>query len=140
MADTIRVDGFKEFRKAVRAADSSLPKLVRVVNNECADLVVGRAKPKIPHRSGAAASSPRPGSTGTKVRVRAGSRKVPYYAWLDFGGRVGKSGSVHRPFKKKGRYLYATHDEIKAEDGYRAIMMDGLVGLGRKAGMEVERG
>lgn len=105
-ADPIRIDGLNEFVKGLKTLDSELPKAVRMAFNEAADIVVKSARPKIPSRSGRAKASVKARSTRTAARVVGGSTRVPYYPWLDFGGRVGRGKSVRRPFLKDGRYIY----------------------------------
>lgn len=131
----IEIKGIKEFQAALRAMDRDLPKQLRVAFNAAAELVVGYARPRVPSRSGRARGSIRVRSSQREARVAAGGARVPYYPWLDFGGRVGPGRSVRRPFLTEGRYVYpglrANRDEIQAE------MERALTELARGAGLEV---
>jgi hypothetical protein len=102
-----------------------------------ADVVVDVARPRVASRSGRARGSVRAKSTRTAVRIAGGGKRVPYYGWLDYGGRVGRGKAQVRPFKKQGRYLYpayyATRDEIPR------LLEDALVDVARQAGLEVTR-
>jgi hypothetical protein len=104
--DPIKVEGLAEFRRNLRTLDSNLGKAMRIALNESADIVVDWAQPHVPSRSGRARGSIRAKSTQTEARVEGGGKRVPYYPWLDFGGRVGRKRSVKRPFIKSGRAIY----------------------------------
>jgi hypothetical protein len=109
MINPIKIEGLAEFNRSLRKLDSNLPKALRLANNDAAGIVSGAAKPKVRRRSGRAQSSVKTRSTRTEARVSGGSKRVPYYAWLDFGGRVGRKNSVKRPFITSGRYLYPAY-------------------------------
>lgn len=136
MPELIKVEGLREFRAGLRQLDAGLPKGLRVAANRAAQLVVDEAKPRVPRRSGRAAGTIRAASTQTAARVRAGGKRVPYYPWLDFGGRVGPGGSVRRPFLKSGRYIWAAfagnRDRIQAE------LATALADVARDAGVQVD--
>lgn len=133
--DPIQIEGLTKFVKDLKKIDRELPKAVRLAGNEAAQLIVEWAKPKVPKRSGKAAGSIKAASTQKGGRVKAGGNKAPYYAWLDFGGRVGRNKSVARQFYSDGRYLYpalhAQRDEI--EEIYR----NALIKIVEGAGIEV---
>jgi hypothetical protein len=133
----IRLDGMKEFQRALRDMDRGLPKQVRLILNEATALVIDYARPRIPSLSGRAKGSVKARSSQREARVAIGGSRAPYMPWLDFGGEGKRKGRPPaRPFIKKGRYLYpgleATRDEVTAK------MSAGLVALGRSAGLEVE--
>lgn len=136
--DALRIEGLKEFNKALKDVDKNLPKAVRLALNEAADMVVDTAQSKVPRRSGRARKSLKAKSTRTLVRVGGGGGKAVYYGWLDFGGRVGKSKSVRRPFKKKGRYLYPSYFKHRDSGDIQRKMLDALTDVARKAGMDVD--
>lgn len=135
MADRIRVEGLAEFSRALRKMDTNLPKALRVALNDAADIVVEGARALVPRRTGKAAKSLRKAATRTLVRVSAGGPRAPYYAWLDFGGRVGRRDSVARRFYREGRYIYPTYAK-KRPDVQRA-MSRAITGIARDAGLEV---
>ncbi len=107
-SSTLRVVGLNDFRKGLRGIDRSLSKAVRVALNAVADVLITAARPKVPSVSGAARASLKAASTQTTAKISAGGTRAPYYAWLDFGGRVGRNRSVRRPFYREGRYIYPT--------------------------------
>jgi phage gpG-like protein len=111
MPEVLRIDGLREFRAALKAADASLPRELRPAFNKAAEVVAFAARGRVPTRSGSLASSIRPLSTQTEGRVAMGSAKVPYAGFIEFGGRVGRKKSVSRPIVKSGRYLYPTFRE-----------------------------
>jgi hypothetical protein len=136
MPDTIAVKGLKEFQRSLKKLDADLPKALRVALNGASDLIITKARPMIPRRTGAAAASLKAKSTQKAVRIGVGGTKAPHYPWLDFGGSVGPGKSVHRPFYKKGRYLYPTLE--KERDAVTAIMQSSIVALATSAGLDVD--
>lgn len=133
--EPIKITGLAEFNRNLRKISSELPKELRLANNEVAQIVVDWARPKIPADSGAAAKSLKVQSTRTEVRVRGGSRRVPYYPWLDFGGRVGRQRSVRRAFYSDGRYIYPALSANR--DRMLTTYANTLVELVRRHGLEV---
>lgn len=133
--ESIKIEGLKEFQKALKAMDADLPKQLRVALNSAAELVIDYAKPKVPRRSGAAAASLKVRSSQRAARIAAGGRKAPYYPWLDFGGAVGPGKGVKRPFYTNGRYVYpglaANREQITKQ------LEVALSELARGAGLEV---
>jgi hypothetical protein len=113
--EVVKVEGLTEFKRKLKALDGHHPKEVRLILNDAAELIVTSTKGVIPRRKGKAAASVRAASTQTKGRVKAGGGRVPYYPWLDFGGSVGKGGSIKRPFLKSGRYLYKSLDSNRSK-------------------------
>jgi len=137
MAYTMGIDGLADFSRNLKKIDSELPKALRVALNAAAELVIDGARPKVPTRSGAARASLKAKSTRTEVRVAAGSKRAPYFPFLDFGGRVGRKKSVKRPFLKDGRYLYPTYHALKQSGEFEATLNRALVSVARRAGIEV---
>jgi hypothetical protein len=138
VADPIKVEGLNQFARNLKKLDADLPKALRVALNSSAELVVDRARPDVPRRSGRARGSIRPRSTRTAVRVTGGGRRAPYYPWLDFGGRVGRRRSVARAFMKDGRYIYDAYFKLKAAGEFQEALEDALLDVARQAGVEVE--
>lgn len=135
--EPIKIEGLREFSRSLRKLDKDLPKGLRLAGNTAANVIVAEAKPRVPlgpGRGGHAKTSIKAASTRTAARVSAGGKKFPYYPWLDFGGRVGPGKSVHRPFLKKGRYIWAAYAEKQAE--FRETLKDELVKVAKDAGLE----
>ena len=135
--DAIRISGLREFRQGLKQLDSDLPKALRLAFNDAADIVVTDARPRVPSRSGKAASTVKARSTQSAARVVGGGNKAPYYPWLDFGGRVGRRKSVKRPFLPKGRYIYNAYFRAKASGQFQDALSNGLIQVARTAGIEV---
>jgi hypothetical protein len=128
--------GLREFQRALKAMDADLPKQLRLVLNEAADVVLDYARPRVPTKTGRARSSLKARSSQREVRIAVGGTKAPYYPWLDFGGEGKRRGRpAARPFVRAGRYLYpglaANHEQVTE------IMSRGLTELAKSAGLDV---
>lgn len=137
--DPIKIKGLAEFSRNLKKLDAELPKVLRIANNEAADLIAAKTRGKVPTGpgfGGHAKTSVKAASTRTEGRVKAGGKRYSYYPWLDFGGRVGKSHSVRRPFIKTGRYLFDTYEDNRK--AVEEIMTQALLDVARQAGVEVE--
>ncbi len=121
----VQITGLRELRRALRAVDVELPRQLSRDLKEVAELVAARARSKVPHRTGRTAASIRPVVVRGGAAVRAGGARVPWYAWLDFGGERRHMGPHHehkvphlqpsREHLRRGRYLYPALDEVTAE-------------------------
>ena len=114
MAVTVKVTGVAEFNAALRRADKAAKEKLQAAGREAAGLVASFAEGRIERLSGAAARSIRILSATGATKVSGGDTNTPYFAWLDFGGRVGRKKSVRRRFIKSGRYIvpgYAENQE-----------------------------
>jgi hypothetical protein len=138
MADPIKIEGLAEFRRNLKKLDSDLPKALRVAFNQAADIVVNDARPLIPSKTGKAKASVKARSSQTLTRVSGGGNKAPYYPWLDFGGHVGKSRSVRRPFLKEGRYIYNAYFKNRDSGRFQEALSESLIDVARLAGVEVD--
>jgi hypothetical protein len=136
--DAIKIEGLTAFTRAVKKLDKELPKGLRVAFNVAANLIIGKARPLIPTRSGKAAASLKASSTQGSVRITAGGKKAPYFPWLDFGGKVGRGDSVKRPFIKEGRYLYPTLAANR--DEVTKLVSEALADTAKAAGVEIGHG
>jgi hypothetical protein len=136
--DPIKITGLREFQKALKDLDGESQKQLKVVLDDVARGVAAGAARRVPMRTGRARASLRAQSSQREAKVVGGSRKVPYYAWLDFGGRVGKKKSVSRPFVTSGRYIYPTIGASR--QSIAEALADGLGQLIEKAGLEVTDG
>jgi|SRR5689334_3043361 len=135
MSEAIKITGLSEFTRNLKRLDAEVPKLQRKALNDAAEIVLGYARPRIPHRSGRAAASLKAKSTQTAVRVAAGGTKAPYYPWLDFGGRVGRKKRTKRPFIGEGRYIFPALRAKREE--FEAAVQAALVASAKAAGFEV---
>lgn len=134
MADAIRIQGLNEFVRALKQLDTDLPKALRVAFNAAGQAIVAEARSKVPSRSGRARASVRTQSTQKAFRITGGSKKVPYYPWLDFGGTTPIGGK--RPFIKDGRYIYAAY--YRHRDELAVNLETALIDTARTAGLEVD--
>lgn len=135
MPERIEIRGIKEFQRSLRKMGADLPKQLRIALNQASQLVIDKAQPAIPRKSGAAAASLKVRSSQREARIAAGGRKAPYYPWLDFGGKVGRDRSVSRPFHKEGRYIYPALR--KNRDEITQVMATAISDLARGAGLDV---
>lgn len=136
--DAIRIDGLTEFVRALKQIDSEHPKAMRLALNESAQLVVDWAQARVPRKTGRARASIKARSTRTEAKVQGGSARASYFPFLDFGGRVGRKGSVHRPYIKAGRYIYAGY-AANTDKVYDALVV-GLLRVVEQAGLAVNDG
>lgn len=132
--DPVRIDGLRDLQAALKRMDGQSQKRLRVVLNAAADLVTEAAAPRVPRRTGRAAASLKAASGQRQASVKAGGGRAPYFAWLDFGGAVGRRDSVRRPFLRDGRYLYPAYRDRKA--AIREKISEGLDALIRDAGLD----
>jgi len=133
--EPIKIAGLREFQRALKTMDGESQKQLRVVLNTAADTVAAGAARRVPRRTGKAAASLRAMSSQREARVMGGSKKAPYYGWLDFGGRIGRDKSQRRPFVSGGRYMYPTYSANR--DSIYKALQQGLAQLARTSGLEV---
>lgn len=81
---SIRVDGAKELRKALRKVEGGIADL-KGVHADAAKVVEERAGQIVPRRSGRLATSIRSSGQATGGVVRAGRASVPYAGVIHFG-------------------------------------------------------
>lgn len=85
----VEVEGLREFRSAVKQVGPDLEKnLKRGMKTEVAQPLADEIKAKIPVRSGRWRSVIRGGATAKSSYVQWGRSKVPYAAWMEFGGGI----------------------------------------------------
>jgi hypothetical protein len=110
----VEVGGLSQLSRGLRRIDSDAPKELRLALNSVAQLLVDKARPKVPSVSGAARRSMVARSTRTSARVAVGGKRAPYFPWLDFGGQGRRPGRpAARTFLREGRYVYPTLREIR---------------------------
>lgn len=113
MQAKLKVEGFAEFRRALKSVDTKWPKELRKGLNEVAEIVADEAATRVPERSGNLKRSIRERSTTKEGRVAMGGGRVPYAGWIDFGGTIRPRGTeMTRPFLRNGRYLFVTADDM----------------------------
>lgn len=137
---TVHIEGLREFRQALRRVQADAPKQLRIAFNGVANIVVQGTKPQVPVRRGKAQGSVRARSTQEKARVVAGGKRVPYYPWLDFGGRVGRKNATVREYVKDGRYLYPTYRQLRDRGVIEEQLVRAIVRVARSVGWEVTGG
>jgi hypothetical protein len=130
------VKGLKPLASALKKVGPEAPKGLRIALNSVAEIVVKAAVPLVPRKSGAAAKSIKVKSTRTSARIAAGGSRVPYYPWLDFGGKVGRHKSVVRDFYRSGRYIYPTI--AKKQVDIQKALEKALADVVTAAGLEVK--
>jgi hypothetical protein len=134
--DPIHVEGLRQFSRDLKQLEGDMPKVLRLGLNSVAGVVVDEARPRVASRSGRARGSVRAKSTRTAVRVAGGGKRVPYYGWLDYGGRVGRGKAQVRPFIKQGRYIYRAY--FANRDRFGDLLADKLADVARQAGWDVQ--
>lgn len=135
MIELIKIDGLAAFSRNLRKLNGDLPKALRLALNEASGLVVDEAARRIPSRTGRTRKSIKAKSTRTLSRIAGGSNRVPWFGWLDFGGRRGSENKVSRVFRKEGRYLYVAY--FNKRDEFDAALTKGLLTVAQSAGIEV---
>jgi len=138
--EAVRFTNLDGFARALRKVDRDLARELRLRMLDIAkDVAVdARGRLDFKHPSGAAKASIKARATTRGARIEAGGSKVPYYPWLDFGGRVGRNESIERKVIPGGRYIYpaiaSNREEIERE------MVDALTDVAHKAGFKTRKG
>lgn len=130
----MQVKGLDEVRRGLKAISDELPETVINALLEGARVIVQGARPQIPRRSGKAQESLEGRSTPKGAKV-VGGEGVPYFAWLVFGGKAGRNGSVMRPVIKEGRYIWPTY--VEKRDEIQKIVADAIGDLAKSEGFKV---
>lgn len=131
----IKVEGLRELQASLKAVDGEAQKQLRVALNTAADLVARGASRRVPRVTGRAAASLRAQSSQREAKIVGGSKKVPYYGWLEFGGRIGRDRSQRRPFVKGGRYLWPAYAAQRPQ--VAQVLDQAIVKAVEAAGMDV---
>ena len=134
MVDAIRITGLDEFVRNLKRIDNDLPKVLRAAFNDAGATILREARAGVPTKTGAAKASVKARSTQKEFRIVGGSKRVPYYPWLDFGGTTPIGGT--RPFRAEGRYIYASY--FKHRDELAGLLEVALIDAARAAGVEVD--
>lgn len=134
-SNAIHIEGLRELQAALRKMDGQSQKQLRLVFNEAATIVKDTAEPRVARRSGRAAGTLKARSGQREAVVQGGGGAAPYYAWLDFGGRVGRRNSVVRArVGKDGRYIFPSYRDRRAK--VQVTISEGLESLIRRSGLE----
>ncbi len=133
----LQIEGLTEFVKNLGQLDADLPKAMKVAFNKAADVVVSQAKRQVPVQSGKARNSIKAASTKNSVRIKGGGARVPYYGWLDFGGRVGKKDSIVRPFYSEGRYIWHSYYQKRDDGTFERELYEAITDVARQAGLDI---
>ena len=124
LSGRIGVDGLKELNKNLQAVGADKTELQNA-NFEAAQLLIRRAKPLIPVKSGRLLASVRAGKAAGYAEARAGLKSVPYanvihWGWLVVGKRSKSSlpvgtykGIAPQPFFSEA--LGYSYEEIISE-------------------------
>jgi hypothetical protein len=113
----IEVRGIRELQRAFKAIDAELPKELRQGFLGIAQRVAANASGRVPRVSGRAAGSikPRASQRGAGIAFSDVGGSVPYFPWLNFGGRVGRNNSIERERVTPDRYIYTAIGAMKDE-------------------------
>jgi len=163
----LRVEGMSALLRAMGSVTPEAAKNLKATLKTVGTRLATETAAKVPKRTGRAAGSLTARLSGNDVLVTGGGSKAQYYAWLDFGGtvgrgrrstttvtlyttktgkvrlrrgattRAGKTGTAVRPFIKGGRYLYPTFSRMRTR--LRADMEQALADGCRNAGLAVTR-
>lgn len=114
---TLKVEGLRELRKALRGIDKDAPREITRAHREVAKLIVPAARQAAPRQSGDLAASIRAGGTQKTPTVTVGGTKVAYAYPQEFGGTVPLFGGPRvqiKPFRRQGYFLFPA---IRSSEG-----------------------
>jgi hypothetical protein len=125
----IVVEGLNEFGRRLDTARQTSARQMDLLVDRTAHLARDEARRRVPRGpSGAARASLRVVEGVGTAQLIGGSRRAPYYGWLDFGGFAGRSRpgrrGARRPYRRGGRYIFpALVDRWQAtqDDAARAL-------------------
>lgn len=101
----IQVGGLSDFRRSLDSARTHSDRQIELLVDDAAGVVLQNARSRVPRGpTGAARASLRIVEGSGTSQLVGGSRRAPYYGWLDFGGVAGRRGP-RRPYKPRGRYI-----------------------------------
>lgn len=139
MADSFDIDAdATELRDALREASGGLAAAVRGELTDRARMIARAASGRVPRRTGAAAATVDAVPAPDGAQIVAGGRRAPYFPWLEFGGDVGRRGSIRRPFVRDGRYIGRAVDASLGD--LEAAVARAVFDTARQAGLEVTPG
>ena len=85
---SVHITGLRELRAALRQVDKEIAGELREGLKDAVNIISEDVKRQIPSRSGKAAGSVRAVSGGNTIWLVGGGARVPYYGWLEFGGKL----------------------------------------------------
>lgn len=85
MENAVRIMGLRKLDRELRRLGAEIPKQLREVSKDAAELVASEARSVAPQRSGRLAASVRASGTARGGVVRAGLARVPYAGVIHFG-------------------------------------------------------
>ncbi len=135
----VKVEGLDDLRRALRkAGDKVTGKALGQAGKSAADIVAQAARPKVPVKTGRAASTLRAVVANGGGAVAFGGPRAPYAGFLDYGNKVGsgrgvgRNDSQPREFRRAGRIVYPTladkRDDVVAT--YEELVDDALRAAG----------
>jgi hypothetical protein len=130
MIEPVEVEGFSQWQQSLDRFSSQADEKIARMLAMAAETVADDAQRLVPRGSSGAARA------SLKVvgpLVTAGGPKVPYFGWLEFGGRVGRRGSVRRTFVPGGRYIWPQW--MRQRTDILTAMENGLTDLARESGL-----
>lgn len=123
----LQVQNLGQVSRALRAVGAEAVSDIKTLGAKAGDIVAEDARRRAPVRSGRLRDSIRSTGQARGAVVRGGKASVPYFGWIDFGGKRGSSRAI-RPFLRRGRILYPAIDARRKEvvevyaDGLRKII------------------
>lgn len=141
--ETVRLEGQREFRAALRRMGDDLADL-KAAHGEAAEVVKARAITLAPFIAGDLKGSIRSSGTKTRGLVRAGGARVRHAGPIHFGSPKGWPISGFMGFKFYGSgtltpqpFLYEALDERRNE--VLDVYGDRVADIARRRGLDVER-
>ncbi len=119
LGEGVSIEGLNKLLRALEELDDAAKTDLKAAGLAAAQPVVERAKQEVPVRTGALQSTIRAATTARGVRIRAGSKRVPYANAIHFGQKRLNVNSNYR-FRKVAiepnpfmfRAVDATRDEV----------------------------
>lgn len=140
----VRIEGFNEFKRNLKALDADLAKVLKLALNDVAEIVVVDTQRRMPSRTGRARRSVVGRSTLKGARVQEGGRTAGYVPWLDFGGQIGRASGKARGRRGSrssvgadGRYLYPAYYRARDSGEITTAATKALIQVAAAAGIEV---
>lgn len=121
MIAEVQVTGLRELRSALRQVDRSILPELRDGLKSAVDIIGAEVRATVPKKTGRAAASVRAVASGNTIYLKAGGARVPYYGWLEFGGKLPDK----RPRQKKALAAPGFGPVASAKGATRAKVSEG---------------